>query len=287
MASRKPIVMVNGVQQQIPAGDTLSCDSLDTLGYMYLPLGEPEGLTLSRNASNSNTQIDIAFGRCVLQAPTGRFVVLLSNPLTIRLDTLWSAGGNRFSSSVTINQWWHVFIMRNDSTGAISGGFDTDINGTNKPAGWSVRRIGAIRTDASSNIRAFTQVRNTFYWNTESVDFNSAIPTTATLYTISTPPGYYFEAIVRLASGLPTTGNANVILLSSPLISDQAPSRLGTGPASTETAYVMATTEFESSVVERILTDTLSRIRARASFGTYQYNPRIATIGWVDSRGVY
>jgi hypothetical protein len=258
-------------------------DGKAATGDLFLGL---EGLTLSRNSANPGTRIDIAPGRAVVERSSGRFVAITTGTITKRLDAAWVTGsgnGGRFSGTVGANQWWYVFQMANLS-GSVEYGFDTSPTGANKPTGWSVRRIGAIRTDASGNIRDFVQNGNKFYWASEIEDFRGAIGTTAALYTISVPPGIGVEAIVRLAAGLPTAGNTNAILLSSPLVSDQVPGRLGSGSATAESVlYTGNFPEYTQSAVEQIFTTT-GQIRARASFGSYSNNPRIATIGWIDTR---
>jgi hypothetical protein len=264
----------------------LTATDINSLGLCQIPLGEPEGLHLSRSVSVPNSQISIASGRAVILAANGKRYIASSASTTIRLDLLWGSGGSRFSGTVTGNQWWHVFMMRHDTTAAITFGFDTDVNGSNKPTAYSVRRIGSIKTDGAGNILNFRQIDNAFYWMTEIFDISAAIPTTATLYTVSVPPNVFVEAIVRIASGLPTSPNANVILVSSPLINDQAPNRLGLGPASVESAYVAGGVEFEASAVERILTLS-GQVRARATWGSYIHNARIGTIGWIDPRGKF
>jgi len=179
-----------------------------------------------------------------------------------------------------------VFILYNDSTGVVDFGFDTSATAANRPSGYSARMIGSILTDGSSNILDFIQAKDTFEWKTEIQDYRGAIPTTATLYTVSVPPIAGIMAIVRIAAGLPTSANTNAILISSPLIADQAPGVQGAGPASVESYYasLIITAQYTQSVVERVWTNT-GQVRARASVGTYSSNPRIATIGYVHPRG--
>ncbi|MBD3882175.1 hypothetical protein IFO70_10430 [Phormidium tenue FACHB-886] len=272
--------------------DLTASGKVDSLGLVQLPMLPPEGLTLSRNATTPATRIDIAAGRAIVAVGSDRYICKTSSTITKRLDAVWATGsgnGGRFSGTVTANQWWHVFIMRN-ATGSVDFGFSQSATATDKPTGWNVRRIGSIRTDASSNILDFANIGNVFYWATEREDLRAAIGTTATLYTLSVPPGVSgIEAIVRLFSGLPAAGNGNAVLISSPLISDQAPARLGGGASSGDSAYsgnAMAPLEYNQISVETLLTNTSAQVRARASFGgTYTHNPRIGTIGWYDPRG--
>jgi hypothetical protein len=281
----------NSAMAPLSCSNLIASGDVDARGLIHLPLGQPEGLTLSRNATNPTTHIDIAAGRAVLEYSSNRYICIRSSSYTKRLDATWASGngnGGRFSGSLAANTWYHVFLMRN-LTGSIEFGFDTSVTGANKPTGWQVRRIGSVRTDGSSQIIDFVQVGNVFYWASEREDVRTAIGTTATLYTLSVPIGINIEAIVRIASGNPASGNAAGILLSSPLISDQAPSRLGGGPASVECGFsntVGNPIEFEQSATETLLTNSSAQIRARSTYsGSYSNNPRIGTIGWYDPRG--
>lgn len=195
--------------------------NVDTLSLLQLPLGSPEGLTLSYV---SPTQITVAPGRAVIGAAGNRSIAVLSGTLTKILTSVWAAGngaGGRFSGAPAVgaNQTWHKFLIRNATTGVADAGFDSSATGANIPSGWSGRIIGSAMTDGGGNIRSFLQIGDLFSWSTPIVDFSSsnATPTAATnLVTITVPQGIrviatgYFvlqhpSATLSLYSGSPET----------------------------------------------------------------------------------
>ena len=111
------------------------------------------------NGTDSDHDIDIATGIC--RDTDDNYFMELTSELTKQLDATWAAGddaGGLFSGSIAVDTWYHVFIIRNDSTGAIDGGFDTSVSAANIPSGYTAyRRIGSVLTDGSSNIIAFHQ----------------------------------------------------------------------------------------------------------------------------------
>ena len=165
------------------------------------PIGSPEGLTLTRTA----TTVTIAAGRAVIPTAGDRAIAVLSSALTKDGTAVWSAGNNnggRFAGTIAANQTWHVFIIRNTTTGAVDAGFDLSVSGANIPSGWVGRIIGSVMTDASNNIRNFVQTGDRFEWTAAVQDFNNANTTTTTsnLITLTVPTGLNVIAFGRLAA---------------------------------------------------------------------------------------
>lgn len=328
MASRRPLVLVSGRPTQIPADDSLECESLllkgsvdallrsnsgvvearnaansanadfacasltpsgdvDSKAFVQLPIGTPEGLTLIRSSA---TLINFSLGRAVIATAADKRYIAVSSASSKRLDATWATGsgnGGRFSGSVSANQWWHVFLMRNDVTGTIDFGFDTSASAANKPSGWSCRMIGSILTDGSSSILDFYQIGDTFYWKVERLDYSSAVTSTASNVTVSVPSIASVEAILRIASGLPVAGSTVSVLVSSAAATDTAPVIYDL--SSVEARYVSGDTAAHQAAIERV-SAVSSTVRIRATFtGTASWviNPKIRTIGYVHPRGAY
>lgn len=176
---------------------------LDTIGILQLPIGSPEGLTL---AYVSATQISVAPGRALVGAAGSRSIAILASAFTKSLSSVWAAGtgqGMRASGAgaVAANQSWHIFLIRNSSTGAIDIQADTSATGVNLTSGWSGRIIGSIMTDASSNIRSFVQTGDRFDWSVANQDFFSSQNTstaTTNLQLLTVPTGISVVAIGRV-----------------------------------------------------------------------------------------
>lgn len=186
--------------------------SVDSAGLLFLPLGSPEGLTLSRNATNPNTQIDVAAGRTVVAATAGRYVVVNAATFTKTLTSTWVAGSGNGGLAgflpILSNTTYHVFALRSQADGSIDFCFDTSATAANKPSGYDARMIGSIMTDGSANIRNFLQIGDRFYWTTESVDLSTSALSTSSgnLQALTVPFGIRVFPIGRLETSTASTG---------------------------------------------------------------------------------
>lgn len=98
-------------------------------------------------------------------------------------------GGILDSETLDIDTWYAVLSGKNTSDGAFVAGFKKT---EAKPAAWdNFRRHGWVRTDSSSNIIAFRQLKDDFYWDAQQVLLSSGSSTT--------------EASVSYANFVPTT----------------------------------------------------------------------------------
>jgi hypothetical protein len=131
------------------------------------------------------------------------------------------------------------------------------------------RRIDSIKTDPSSHILAFTQIGDRFLWRSAPTDVpNATPPTTATLQTLSVPPGVSVDALITAQyGGVSTIVN---IALWSPL-GAQPGANLGTNNISAAVGQYCITTNTASqiNVVSSSATGGLTNI----------------TFGWTDTRG--
>lgn len=111
-----------------------------------------DGLRLVNNASNRYA-LDINAGSCM--TTIGKFeVAKLNGLLTKRLDQAWVAGNN-VGGNLDIAHWnanfatagmfitYHVFIIKSPA-GVVDIAFDRSLIATNRPLGWTARRIGSI-----------------------------------------------------------------------------------------------------------------------------------------------
>jgi len=121
-----------------------------------LPTGYIYGVNLSNNVADASNDIDISAGK--LRDTNDLYDVTVA-ALTKRIDAAWAAGsaaGGMFTGSVANDTTYHIFIIRNDTTGAVDAGFDTSTTGANKPSGWTVmRRIGAVRYGTAALLKFY------------------------------------------------------------------------------------------------------------------------------------
>ena len=144
------------------ANDVPSVSLLGEFAFLALaeaPGGFPylAGLDLAVNETDAEHDIDILKG--VTQEEGGALTLKLTTTLTKQIDAAWAQGtgaGGMFAGTVAADTWYHVHLIRNDSTTDIDAGFDTDLAAVNKPAGWSsYRYLGSVLTDSSANILDF------------------------------------------------------------------------------------------------------------------------------------
>lgn len=236
-----------------------------------------DGLTMTNSASDINN--DITFG--VGEAIAGSRIAVNTIATTKRLNSAWVAGtgqGGLFSGSKTANTWYHCFIMLNTTTGAVDFGFDSTFAGTGSPAGWSVRRIGAVRTSAANNILQFDQFGDWFYWRSPVLDVNdTTLSTTRKTYTISVPPG--LSCLTYINNYVLNNTNRAVVYVNSPNSTDLAPSDI----AAPLISLLGTATGAGGSSPLLIPTNTASQIAARALNAATTFN--VSTLYYRDLRG--
>ena len=134
-----------------------------------LPPGYVTGFGLANNATDAEHDLDIGAGAARDGGDTVDAV--LAGTLIKQIDAAWSEGSNAgglFTGTVAASTWYHLVLIREDASGDVDAGFDTDPGGASKPVGWTVmRRLGAVLTDGLANIRGFQHLaeHGLFLWN--------------------------------------------------------------------------------------------------------------------------
>jgi len=252
-----------------------------------LARGYIDGLICSIG-TDTDHDIDIAEGAARSDDDTVDLV--LAAGLTREIDGAWGTGNGGFPSGLTLSAdtWYHVFLIRNTSTGAIDAGFDTSLTAANLLAdatGYAnPRRIGSVLTDGSENLIPFVQAGNEFLWDVPVQDVNGvAASNTAALETVSTPLGVVCGHIGRwLISDTGAASGDFGCLVTSPLVADTAPSYPGFVTVGIDTGL-----QNDDSAVLTVPTDTSSQIRHReaGSLPNVAIDVWALTYGWVDRRG--
>lgn len=246
--------------------------------YPPMPRGHIAGLTLSNNAGNASNGIDIAAGGA--RSDDDLFSIELKSALTNKqLNAAWAAGssaGMLDTGAKANSTWYHLFLIKRFDTGAVDVLASTSASSPTMPSGYvAKRRIGAIKTDGSGNILAFSQNGDDFLWGTDILDFSTAtLGATAALVGLSVPPGVSVTA--KLRANITQAGQATSVRFSSPAKADVAVNA-NNASLSTSGAGDFAAGEFY------VRTDTSRQIRARSSQANTTLN--LTTAGWADSRG--
>ena len=244
--------------------------------------GHIDGLIMS-NGTDSDHDIDIAVGEAA--DSTGAYLMRLTSGMTKQIDAAWAAGSNAggmFTGAVAVDTWYHFYEIRKDSDGTIDFGFDTSLTASNKPAGYSnYRRVGSVLTDGSSNILAFVQQGDYFYWLDSVLDVDLAtLAAIATNYTLSIPPVDVFAII----TGAAYDTDQFSIYIQDLALNDFLPVVAATSGksgqlCSSDTAAADNTGSSNTWLVRS--TDSQVVARANAAISTF----KIMTHGWLDMRG--
>ena len=240
--------------------------------------GHIGGLGLS-NDTDAAHDILVAAGSCV--DSTGAQLLILASALSKRIDGGWGVGdgaGGLFSGSVAADTWYHFFLI-GKTDGTIDAGFDTSVTAANIPSGYTLyRRIGSVLTDGSANILAFRQQGDEFLWNVPVNDVNTTNPGTAAVSpALTVPESVRVEAILGIRWQNTTPVEATMLFTAL----DQA----DTAPTSTLNDFTIANQAQFASGRMRQRTSTSRQIRYRLSASDEATVFRIATHGWIDTRG--
>ncbi len=251
-----------------------------------LPRSYLAGLGLSNNATDPNNDVDIAVGECRDSADTANLV--LTSALTKQLDVSWAVGSNAGgldTGAKANNTWYHVWLIRRSDTGVVDALFSTSATSPTMPTNYDQkRRIGAVKTDGSGNIIAFTQMGDEFLWDTPVAEHTSSNPgTTAVMVYLSVPSGIQVDALITfgIQDNSPTLNIAG--LVTSPDVSDTAPAVVG--PFDVFTLANPGTEDTTDAVYKEVRTNTSNQIRYRLSGSDAEVTVAITTHGWRDRRG--
>ena len=251
-------------------------------GEVPLPIAYINGLILS-NGTDSDHDIDIASGKARSEDDSVNMTV--ASGITKQIDAAWTVGtdaGGLFSGSVASDTTYHIFVIKNPTTGVVDAGFDTDLNATNRPAAYTkYRRIGSLYTDGSSNLVQFNQFEDEFILDdpVQSL-FTSSMGTSAVLRTCAVPIGLSLRANINWLHADVSPSTAVYSLASSPYADDIDPS------ASNGRPDIITTTGTDRGSISKLIrTNTSGQIRTRVSATAADIYGWLITFGWIDSRG--
>ena len=241
------------------------------------PKGHIQGLTLSNNSTNPNSQINVMSGSCA--DTSGSYNINLLSSFTKTITGTWVVGSEKNgldSGTKTNSTWYNVFTIYNPIKKITDVLFSNYLSGGPiLPTGYAAnRRIGSVFINSSGNIQQFYQYGDYFYWNTSVVDAANGNGNSV-LVLISTPVGFNCAAIQTLTSNtghsLFTHGAINV-----PAVGDMATLNNHAGSP--------ATVALGSSMAgNNMVSDTGSSVRFDQNSVNTSYG--ICTHGYIDVRG--
>ena len=163
------------------------------------PRGHISGLIMSTVGSSATMTISPG------QAADSTTAQLLTLGTAIAKTTAsWAVGtatGGLDTGAIATNTWYHFYVIRRPDTGVVDVLFSLSASSPTLPANYTqFRRIGAGRTNASSQWIRFFQDGDLFQWETPLLDVDVTSPGTAAVTrTLTVPTGVRVAAIVNAA----------------------------------------------------------------------------------------
>jgi len=244
-----------------------------------LQRGQIGGLTLSNDGGSPNTVLDISAGFCT---SSDLVSVMQLSAFTKSISGTWVVGSGTNgldTGTIAASTWYHVFVIQRSDTLVVDVLFSLSATSPTLPTSYTqFRRIGSFRTNASSQIIAFTQNGNEFLWSVFPQDYGTTIANGAQSLTLTVPTGVVVNALIF---GQYSNSNAAPIYI---LITS-----LATTSTATSSSLSMISTQVTGQNigfgVMSIRTNTSAQIRfnANAASGTLS----LCTMGWLDSRGQF
>jgi len=245
--------------------------------------GYIDGLVLSYS---STTAVAVSAGVCA--DSTNAYLLSLSSfTKTLQTSGAWTAGtGNNGldTGARANNTWYHVYVIASATGGSVDVLFSLSATAPTMPSGYTLfRRIGSIKTGASTIDNNWVQYGDFFHWLVPVDDVSALNPGTAAVTrTLSTPTGVRTRALVSVGFDASATGdNPSAIYLSDLNQTDSAPT------VAINTCVGYSPTVYIANIYGRaeIWTNTSSQIRSRLQLSATNTRLRIQTHGWFDPRG--
>lgn len=245
------------------------------------------GLTLANNAGTPNTVFGIAAGESASNdATTPALMVAAAFSKTTGAWAVGSGNGSLDTGSVAANTWYHVFQIMRPDTGVVDYLLSTSATAPTMPTSYThKRRIGSIKTNASSQIIAFKQFEDVFFLGTAVTDLNGTTTNNADItVTLSVPTGVRVEPIIKFTAQN-SANNSAVYLRSPDLESGETSTDLGSLKANIGHITNGASPNRIASSFVRLLTNTSGQIIVRFDPLSGTTTGYIRTYGFVDTRG--
>jgi hypothetical protein len=239
------------------------------------------GLTLANDATTPATVLDIDVGSACSDDNTT--MIVLTTALTKNCNAAWAVGSGNGAldsgSALAASTWYHVYLIERTDTGVIDVLVSTNATTPTMPTNYTKkRRIGSIKTDASSHILAFSQLGDQFLWVAPVTDQNNVAINTGALqaFTISVPIGL---KVIAYCTGMLTAPATTLVTIQS---LDQPAGGAGQPPGNVSICIQVASAFVGADF--NIRTNIIAQIGATAN-GVLASGFYIVSKGWTDNRG--
>lgn len=234
------------------------------------------GLTLS--TSGGSTLFVVAPGVAVDSGNAD--MMTLANALT-KSTSAWAVGNNNGAldtGTIAANTWYHVFLIKRPDTRVVDVLVSLSPTAPTLPANYTLfRRIGSMKTNASSQWTKFVQIGDKFLWDVVVADNNGGSTGGAVqfLQSVSVPPG--MPITVQFYCYITSTAANAIVVFASPLTAVIA----ANSPAGHQA--VMTNNIASGGAAGQFFIDTTTaQIQCASSVTLSLY---VVTQGWIDRRG--
>ena len=220
------IIVYNPEKPYIDLSNSLNTATTSTVGAVYLS----DKITISNNGTDADHDIDFTAGVFTFDDGSGQAV---ASALTKQIDAAWvegDAAGGLDTGSVAADTTYHMFAIWNPTTETADFLFSTSATSPTLPSGYTKqKRIAALRTDGSANIRGGTwYVGNGIYhfvYNTSIDDISSASATEERTETptITCPPESKVFLSIKMRENSLNSGDIPRVIFTETSQDDVAP----------------------------------------------------------------
>jgi hypothetical protein len=238
------------------------------------------GLTLS--TAGASATFSVAAGQAADRNNTTIMTLASAISKTTAGWAVGSGNGGLDTGAVAINTMYHMHEIQRPDTGVVDACYSLSATaptlGVNIPAAYTLsRRIGSMKTNASSQWILLHQRGDEFLWDVTVTDASVAAVATAnrTIFTLTVATGVQVNALFKGQ----VSGAASATILYTSLDESDQTVGFGNGGVSLRTT---AAADAEAGHFN-IRTNTSGQIGIRASVASTVTS--IGTYGWIDTRG--
>jgi hypothetical protein len=229
----------------------------------------------------SATSFSVAVG----QAADSANAILMNLAAAITKTTAaWVIGtgnGGLDTGAIAASTWYHVHLIRRSDTGVVDVLYSISVSAPTMPASYNQRRrIGSVKTNASSQFINFLQVGERFQWIVPVQDISGVAPAPTTYILPSIPTGVRVLALLQ-AFVIDQTSAVTYARLVSPEVSDTGGPSVALGSFGIRASPL---TDTGAYAIFSVLTDTAAQVRAVVS-SVANTRLSVAVYGWDDPRG--
>lgn len=243
--------------------------------------GMISGLTMS--TAGASTTFSVASGVAVDSTSVAFMKLASAISKTTSAFAAGTGNGCLDTGTIAANTYYHEFLIENTTGPVVDILCSLSATAPTMPGAFTVkRRIGAMKTNASSQWTGFNQFGDYFYWVAAVAESPGAVSTTDVTVTLAgLPAGIRVEPFFHASSATGVSGESSIRARSPDMESNEAGIQLANATASFGMVNNVARI---AGSYERLLTNTSGQLTFQVIGGG---GLALRTYGWFDARGRY